>query len=235
MLKKFTLLTGLALTTPLFLWVNGVAVAEEAKPPARLIVYKPPLVAGRPAQRIGGGSRGGEESASVVVMAPEHIGQTIKAQPEFYWLTSRTGNKPVYFTLVHADLQKALEHPQPLLKVEVTPKKDGLQKLSLADHKLSLEPNVVYGWSVTVAADAKQHSKNVIASGTIKRVPDEVSKQLTNASQQEYPFVYANAGLWYDAFNTLTALIDAQPGDSFLKLQRVELLKQVGLDRAVTI
>lgn len=238
MQKKLTMLFKLALAVPIataFLWVGGASAADEDKKTPRTIAYKPPLVAGRPNQRIGGGSRGGENTPSVVALAPEYTGQTLAAQPTLYWSTSQVADKPVYFTLVYADPKQAMDHPMPLLKVNV-PTKAGLQKLDLSEHKVSLEPDVVYKWSITVSVDEKQHSKDVIASGTIQRVEKaSVSKQLAAANKAEYPFIYAEAGLWYDAFNALTALLEAQADNETWQQQRVELLKQVGLSEAVKI
>jgi len=238
MKKKLALLLKLALVVPIattFLWVGNATGADEDKKTPRTIAYKPPMVLGRPNQRIGGGSRGGENAPSVVVLAPEYTGQTIAAQPTLYWTTSQVGNESVYFTLVYADPKQAMEHPEPLLKVKV-PAKVGLQKLSLAEHAVSLEPNVVYKWSITVAVDEKQHSKDVIASGTIQQVKKEdVEKQLATAAKSEHPFIYADAGLWYDAFNALTVLLESQTDSEIWQQQRVELLKQIGLSEAVKI
>lgn len=237
MQNKFTLLLKLAVAIPVavtFLWLGETPLADEDQKTPRTISYKPPMVLGRPNQRIGGGSRGGEDAPSVVILAPEHTGQTIKAQPTLYWSTSHVGNKPVYFTLVYADPQKAMDHPTPLLKVAV-PSKEGLQKLDLSAHDFSLEAEVVYKWSVTVSLDEKQRSKDVVASGTIQRIKNDLSKQLSGTSPSEHPFVYAESGLWYDAFDALTALVEAQKNDKTLRQQRVELLKQVGLAEAVNI
>lgn len=241
MQKKLALLLKFALVIPIaivFFWMGGVTAADGEKTVTtpRTISYKPPMVLGRPNQRIGGGSRGGEggNMPSVVVLAPEHTGQTVEAQPTLYWSTSYVGNKPVYFTLVYADPKKAMEHPTPLLKVTVPPK-EGLQRLDLSKHNVSLEAETVYKWSITVSLDERQHSKNIVASGTIQLVKHDLSKQLSTASKSEHPFIYAEAGLWYDAFDALTTLVETPASDKALQQQRVELLKQVGLDKAVNI
>ena len=41
---------------------------------------------------------------------------------------------------------------------------------------------------------------------------------------------YAEAGHWYDAVASLSELIEATPGDTTLRSQRVALLRQVGLN-----
>lgn len=240
MQKKLALLLKLALAVPIataFLWVGQATSADENKEDKqapRTISYKPPMVLGRPNQRIGGGSRGGENAPSIVVLAPEHTGQTIEAQPTLYWSMSHVGDKPVHFTLIYADPKKAMDHPNPLLKVTV-PSKEGLQKLDLSEQNVSLETDVIYKWSITVSLDEKQHSKDVMASGTIQRVKDGVSEKLVTTDKSDYPFIYAEAGLWYDAFDTLTTLLESQANDKTLQQQRVELLKQVGLEKALNI
>jgi len=45
---------------------------------------------------------------------------------------------------------------------------------------------------------------------------------------------YAQAGIWYDAFESVSNAIEAHPDDPSLRAQRASLLQQVGLSEAAT-
>jgi hypothetical protein len=49
------------------------------------------------------------------------------------------------------------------------------------------------------------------------------------------PGLYAEAGLWYDAFAEISELIDANPEKSELRMRRNALLEQVGLQNIVAV
>jgi len=59
--------------------------------------------------------------------------------------------------------------------------------------------------------------------------PPELQSKLAATSAADAPFVLAEAGLWYDAFDALSQQIDASPGNETLVAQRASLLDQVGL------
>ena len=58
---------------------------------------------------------------------------------------------------------------------------------------------------------------------------EPVKAKLAKASNNETPFIYAEAGLWYDALKSISDLIDAAPQNLELRKQRTALLTQVGL------
>ena len=62
--------------------------------------------------------------------------------------------------------------------------------------------------------------------------PRALAAQLNGASKSRLPFLYAEAGFWYDAIATLSEQIDANPADRDLREQRAALLEQVGLKAA---
>ena len=46
------------------------------------------------------------------------------------------------------------------------------------------------------------------------------------------PYIFAEEGFWYDAFEALSGMIYAAPDNAGLHLQRASLLEQVGLAEA---
>jgi uncharacterized protein DUF928 len=211
----WSLIAVLLLSTPLPL------LAAEASVP----VYNPPS-RGAPGGRIGGGTRGGGNIFVLSVLAPDHSGFTTSEQPSLYWFISKLTSLPVEVTLMDPQGVK------PILETQLpSPAKPGIQRVRLADYNIHLAPGAAYRWFVAVVPDADRRSKDILAGGAIERVglQEDVKAKLAKASDKERPFVYAQEGLWYDALNSISDLIDAAPQNQELQNQRTALLKQVGL------
>lgn len=197
-------------------------VASQAVPS-----YRPPL-RGAPASRLGGAHRGTEgDDWTLLVLAPEHTGQTVAAQPPLYWYTSKDLEQPVEITLIaRGAIDPFLEH-----RLE-GPISAGVQRLALADMGISLQPDTEYQWFVSVILDPTQRSKDYTAGATIQRVAADPQMQarLQNATIEEQPFIYAQAGLWFDAIDALSQRIKAAPADAAVRQQRQALIEQVGLE-----
>ena len=205
----------LLLSTPLFLF------AADATFP----VYSPPS-RGAPGGRIGGGTRGGQNVFVLSVLAPDHSSFTSTEQPSLYWFISKPTSLPVELTVMDPQGIK------PILETQLpSPTKAGIQRVRLADYNVHLAPGAAYRWFVAVVPDADRRSKDILAGGAIERVDlqEDVKAKVAKASDKELPFVYAQAGLWYDALKSISDLIDAAPQNQELQNQRTALLKQVGL------
>lgn len=192
--------------------------------------YKPPM-RGAPGGRVGGGTRGtGREAFILSVLAPNHVGLTMSAQPVLYWFISGPSSLPVELTLV--DPQKT----EPLVELQIKPPvTQGVHRVRLADHGIRLEPGVSYQWYVAVVPDTGRRSKDILAGGAIERVapPDGLAARLAQASKADQPSVYAGASLWYDALAALGDLIEEAPRDRGLVERRSALLQQVGLPAGI--
>lgn len=206
----------LLLSSPLFLFA-----ADTTFP-----VYSPPS-RGAPGGRIGGGTRGGGQNVFVLsVLAPDHSAFTTTEQPSLYWYISKPTSLPVELTVMDPQGIK------PILETQLpSPTKAGIQRVRLADYNVHLAPGAAYRWFVAVVPDADRRSKDILAGGAIERVDlqEDVKAKVAKASDKELPFVYAQAGLWYDALKSISDLIDAAPQNQDLHNQRTALLKQVGL------
>ena len=211
--------------------------AEEsvsARPPVHPapLVYTPPKL-GKPARTVGGGSRGTSDKVpALYVLVPEHVGQTASAQPSLFWYIDRVPNADwkLEFSLIDEDSVKPL--------VEVTlpqPKAPGVYRIRLSDYDVKLKPGIEYEWSVSVVLDANERSKDVMAAGWIDRVePSGLQARLSSVGSDGAARVYAEEGLWYDALASLSDQIDGNPGEPRLQQARADLLRQVGLDVAVS-
>ena len=185
--------------------------------------YSPPMRGSASSGRIGGGTRGTGDGPSVTleVLAPDHAGLTVSAQPTLYWFVSQRIDSNAELTIID---DSSID---PLLELELKgPIEPGIHALSLKDHGVELKTGVAYQWFVAVVVDPAQRSYDVIAGGEIKRVPQP--SDLAGPTPQ----AYAQAGIWYDALDGLSAQIGERPNDTGLRQQRAALLDQVGLPGA---
>src|SRR6266542_536041 len=200
--------------------------SKKPESPAPVPVYTPPK-RGAPGGRVGGGTRGIQREVFLLsVLAPDHSGFTTSEQPSLYWFISAATSLPVELTVMDP------QGVQPILETQVpTPVTAGVHRIRLSDYNVRLAPGAAYRWFVSVVPDADRRSKDILAGGAIERVDvqEELKAKLAKAKSNETPFVYAEAGLWYDALKAISDLIDAAPQNQELRNQRTALLKQVGL------
>lgn len=214
------------LVSALAVLANAPAFSQGSDDP--LPNYQPPS-RGAPASRVGGGSRGaGDAAAEISVIAPDHTGLTLQEQPTLYWHLSTPVAAGVEITLIDDVAVK------PLLELKfATGTARGLQEIRMSESGVRLKPDVEYRWHVALVLDPAQRSKDVIASGTIKRVvlPEDKRSRLAGISGPAAVSAYAAQGLWYDSIDALAALMRREPSNPALRRQYQSLLKQVGLEQ----
>jgi hypothetical protein len=183
-----------------------------------------------PVVRVDGHVRG-EDAAdlTITVLAPEHVGTTIKEQPCLYWYQSKTAQNRFELTISQS------KKVDPIIEVVLEPmKEDGIRRFCLAQHKVKLEQDVEYRWSVAMVLDPTNRSKDIVASGVIKRIapPENLQKRLAEVGRDKEAFVYADEGLWYDSLHALSEQIERRPQEKRYREQRAVFFMQVGLSDA---
>jgi len=213
---------------------QGQAAQVSTRPPAETgVVYKPPA-RGRPARTVGGASRGSGDKVPVLfVVTPDHVGQTISAQPSLFWYIDQAPDASIRieFTLLDD------ESVEPLVEKSLAaPKSAGIHRIRLADYGVRLARGTEYEWSVALVLDPNDRSKDVVATGWIDRVEPtgQLESRLQSGGPEGAAAVYASEGLWYDAFSALSDQIDRDPADAQLRQSRASLLRQVGLEEAAS-
>lgn len=198
--------------------------------PVSLPIYVPPR-RGAPLGRIGGGTRGiTYELITLFVVVPDHIGLTVQEQPVLYWYLSKPVDHPVEVTIIE---DQAI---YPLLETRIPlPAQPGIHPVDLKDYGVSLSVNKMYRWYVAIIFDPDRRSKDIIAGGMIEHIePSETLRaKLAQAERETIPYIYAEAGIWYDALAAISGLIDATPNDAGFRKERSALLEQVGLSEIV--
>ena len=184
-----------------------------------------------------GGSRtGGEKLPFICVLAPKQIALTTQAQPALFWF--QTEASTAGFELTVTEPKKA----EPLLSLKGDEKQTGgTHSVSLAKNKVTLAPNITYQWSIALVPDPRNRSKDLIASGYVKRVeaPADLAAQIAKTpAQADRAALYAQAGFWYDALQSISLAIGeaAKKKDTAavgeLKKMRASLLDQGDLKKA---
>jgi len=186
-----------------------------------------PTNRGSPFTRLGGATRsaGTDDLPRIEALVPELAGWTLEEQPVLYWYLSEV-------TDVRTDLVVMSVDPmETLLETTLPPSESaGIQRVRLADHGVKLEPGVSYQWLVKLVPDASDRSYDRVVGGGLERVTPspELQQKLADPSASR-PHTLAEAGIWYDAVDSLSQQIAAAPGNRALWNQRTALLEQVGL------
>ena len=159
-------------------------VESSEKKSATVPVYKPPP-RGAPGGRVGGGTRGTDQTFTLSVLAPTHTGQTLQEQPVLYWYLSKAISSPIEFTLADDGIK-------PLVETQIKPPfQPGVQKVRLADYGVHLVPGKLYKWFVTLVVDPDRRSKDVLAGGAIERVasPEALAAKLPSDDKKRPPML----------------------------------------------
>ncbi len=114
------------------------------------------------------------------------------------------------------------------------PSNPGIVSVSLPDNGTlpALEVGKTYHWYFLMICNPQDRSDEPYVEGEIQRVepsPNLVA-ELKNASPRDRAALYAEAGIWYDAVNSIVQLRRSSPNDTAIAADWAELLKSVGLD-----
>jgi hypothetical protein len=193
--------------------------------PRTQLRYIPPD-RGAPEVRVSGGTRGNMNNGlHIDVLAPSETGLTVQEQPTLYWYSSGPIGVDTRISIVVDDSNKTV------LNTAIRgPAAEGIHAFPLRGTPIRLALNADYQWSVTVELSRTEPSRNIVASGMIRRVaypglPTPTSPRASAEASAEY----ARLGLWYDALDAISTSVQDAPRDGDLRLLRGELLQQVGL------
>ncbi|MFQ5417746.1 MAG: DUF928 domain-containing protein [Myxococcota bacterium] len=204
---------------------------QVSSPPPMRVVYTPPAI-GKPAQTVGGGSRGSSDKVpALFVVAPDHVGQTTSAAPSLFWFIDQVPDASIHVEFTLQD-EESIE---PIVEATLpTPTRAGVQQIQLSDHGAKLAAGIEYQWSIALIVDPDERSKDIVATGFIDRVnaTSQLTARLASEGAARSAAVYAEEGIWYDAIAALSEQIAGDPTNAALRQQRADLLGQVGLDQA---
>ncbi|MDB4433221.1 DUF928 domain-containing protein [bacterium] len=189
-------------------------------------VFVPPN-RGSPIARLGGATRSasGDTLPRIEALVPQEAGWTLREDPVLYWYLSKMTDVRIDFVLLR------LDPTEPVVETTLpSTKSAGIQRVRLADHGVKLEPGVSYQWLVKLVPRPDDRSYDRIVGGGVERV--EASAELAKAlgdPEASQAHELAEGGIWYDAVDSLSTQIEADPENRTLWNQRTALFEQVGL------
>ena len=193
--------------------------------------YSPPFLGAPSTSRLVGMALrgGGTNDFLLSVLTPAHTGLSLKAQPDIFWYTSQPISKPFHFVEFVLNSDKAIK---PILRTHlISPKKAGVQKISLSDYNIMLESDTEYTWSISLVPDPASRSHDFVTSGKIKYVKgnDVLLNTIKVTSLELQPNLYATEGYWYDAVASIIIQTKQHPEDQSFRNNLSALINQVGL------
>jgi hypothetical protein len=211
--------------------VNDKLKDEETDPSrSKTPIFRPSLHLGAPVHRTAGGTRGLEKKQELIIsiLTPDHTGLTLRKQPSFYYFLSKPVVNPIEFTIIE-DNENVID---PILEKEIIPgERPGIQFIHLTDYGIHLQKNKEYNWYISIIFDANSRAKDALAWGRIMRIecPAGFQNKIDQTNKKQLAHLYANAGIWYDAFYEISNLIEMDPRNPLFRKQRASLLEQVNL------
>jgi hypothetical protein len=203
---------------------------------------------GKPRGRLIGGATRGEAAVTaavpsscgnstneqlVALLPPTQPAQTVAEYPTIFVSLPQTSAKEAKFLLVEDNVED--DKDKVLYSTTVTLASiSGIVSVSLpANGTLPpLEVGKTYHWYFFVICNPQEEDDEPVASGEIQRVepsPNLVAR-LKTASPRDRAALYAEAGVWYDAIDSIAQLRRSSPNDRAIAADWAELLKSVGLN-----
>ncbi|MDD5248398.1 MAG: DUF928 domain-containing protein [Rhodocyclaceae bacterium] len=203
---------------------NVSCFAADAAAVADAVQYRPPL-RGAPAKRVGGATRGLFEAKSpVTIIAPNHVGLTIRNQPTLYWHVAQIPAGQVVFRLIAQDTATIVDE-----RILPDSACTGFYRLNFAAAGLTLKPEVTYRWQIAIAP-AQPDARELIAGGAIRYATSAAPPAgLGSQTPSERQRSLAGAGIWYDVVDEFMNQLKASPADTAPAAGFGDLLGQVGI------
>jgi hypothetical protein len=183
------------------------------------IVWRP-NVAGAPSGRVGGAVRGTSAFPTPLVLAPDHLALTLKSTPSLFWHLD--GAAPENVTIVFTLVDEARDAP--LIEARLQPPaRAGVNRVRLSDYGVELKEGEMYIWSIALVPDMANRARDQVSLGRLKHV--SLDQEVPREARE-----FASRGFWYDALESLSDQVDADPQDRDARALRRSLLSQAGLE-----
>ncbi|MBD0343691.1 MAG: DUF928 domain-containing protein [Coleofasciculus sp. Co-bin14] len=159
---------------------------------------------------------------------------TVAEYPAIFVFLPQTSAKKADFILVEDNKGNNKER-EVLYETTVTlPSNPGIVSISLPNNGTlpPLEVGKSYRWYFSVICNPQDGGEEPYVEGEIRRdkpSPNLVA-ELKNAPPRDRAALYAEAGIWYDAIDSIAQLRRSSPNDTAIAADWTELLKSVGLD-----
>lgn len=211
-------------------------LAQQSRSRTSRITFRPPN-RGAPPVTSGAASRGdwgdctSSTDALTALIPSSSLGLAASQEPTLMVYIPETSAASLELTLENEDGTEVLYRQT----LEV-PNTAGIVQLNLADYTSTpLVEGNLYRWYVSLVCDNDDRSRNAVIAGWVEPVAPSAAlvNSLQQADPQDRPRLYAEAGIWYDALQSLANLYQSQPQNAMLTADWQALLQSVGLDAAI--
>ncbi len=152
----------------------------------------------------------------ITIIAPEKTGFTSVPQPILQWHTDREWAKTIILYI---------KKGQTVSEITLTgPTKPGIYQTNLGHYGISLEPDIVYQWSISLCCDEDTGKPAKIC---YKKLDSSIIRTLQSTPADKHMAVLAANNYWYDAFYEAQDMLHKNPGNSRLLKRRNKLLSEI--------
>jgi hypothetical protein len=164
--------------------------------------------------------RGTSAFPTPLVLAPDHLALTLKSTPSLFWHLD--GAAPENVTIVFTLVDEARDAP--LIEARLQPPaRAGVNRVRLSDYGVELKEGEMYIWSIALVPDMANRARDQVSLGRLKHV--SLDQEVPREARE-----FASRGFWYDALESLSDQVDADPQDRDARALRRSLLSQAGLE-----
>ncbi len=212
-LFRSLILAGILLST------SQIAVAD----------YKPPPKEETNNSTAGLVARGGcsaNQKTFLTALAPQHhIGKTVANRPTWAWFVPDSKPYQLRFQLYEYEANSKLK----LVWQKNLKSQPGIMTLTLPAEQSKLTVGQKYRWKVIIFCNPNRPSNSLVAEADLEVVPlsENLKNQLnTNVEPIAIADLFAEAGIWYDAFSR-AILVAQSTTNSRFELELLEDLAQI--------
>lgn len=238
LIQALTSVSVLSLTTLLSVvgW-NPTTPLEMGSPayagqPTRSVRWVPSRKMGSVSSTLSGGRRGSITAAcqpdnrakeTITLLVPKDNASllTTSSTPTLFWYINTPGAALVQFILSDPEIA------EPIFTQSLAVEKTGIMRMELPA-ATPLKIGTRYRWAVLVSCEGAP-SQEVYTRSFIERIENPtLQQQATGKSALEKATMYAAAGLWYDALNSLVLAYQQEPENQQVAGELKSLLAQAG-------
>lgn len=189
---------------------------------------------GAPNTTAGGGTRSSCDQLGTKVLTPlipkQKLGLTLTGHPTFYWFVPEITAQTAEFSLLDNKENTVYETTFAL------PRKPGIIGFTLPAKVPSLEVGKQYHWYFAIACRPGETEDKSIVEGWVERIQPtpEFLKKLASTDPKQLSRVYATAGIWHEALNTLVQQRCTSPKERTVLANWKAFLTSVGLKNIVS-
>ncbi len=164
---------------------------------------------------------------SVLALTPgSNEGFTLSEHPSFFFYLPQSNARSIQFTLTDEDDKEVFR-----TTYEITGE-SGIVSIRLpSDSAMApLKTNKLYKWKLDLICDPSDPTATIRRFGWIERKEDAALRaKLAQATPDQYPQIYAEAGIWFDMLESLYRMRREKPDNQVAQANWISALESVNL------